>query len=169
MEVTRLAVGVQVETHYEGRQAARRLWLQFVSARGEPEERTAAGLGFIHYVDALQVQAAPSDLARCQALPQWPALLQALRPEYFRARLRTHALARQMQLSHFEREWLWLLDCAMLATQAVSAQTGLAQATREVRRSRVEHAEQAMKIFRRSRPRTWARRKWGVRTKSCAS
>jgi hypothetical protein len=143
VEVARLAVGVRTETHYEGRREARRCWLQFAAETAE----NPGGIGFILYVDALQIRMHPLDLARCLALPQWPALLQALRAEYFRYRLRTHELAHQMQLSHFEREWLWLLEFSMLTSQAVKSQCSLAEAAQQVSRSRVPRAEEAMKML----------------------
>jgi hypothetical protein len=143
VEVARLAVGVRAETHYEGRRETRRCWLQFAAETAE----SLAGVGFLLYVDALQIRLHPLDLPRCLALPQWPVLLQALRAEYFRSRLRTHALAHQLRLSHFEREWLWLLEFSILTSQAVKSQCTLEQAAQDVRQSRVQRAEEAMKML----------------------
>jgi hypothetical protein len=143
VEVARLAVGVHAETRYEGKREARRLWLQFEAETSG----SAGGIGFINYVDALQIHVPPLDVARCLALPQWPELLKALRPEYFRHRLRTHELAHNAKLSHFEREWLWQLEFSMLTSQAVKKHCSLAEAAQEVRRSRVELADTTMKIL----------------------
>jgi len=143
VEVARLAVGVRAETHYEGRRETRRCWLRFAAETAE----NPAGIGSVLYVDALQIRIHPLDLPACLALPGWPAIVQTLRAEYFRYRLRTHELAGQLRLSHFEREWLWLLEFSMLTSQAVKSQCSLAEAAQQVCRSRVQRAEEAMKML----------------------
>lgn len=143
VKVARLATGLQAETRYTERLPVRRLWLEF---EAETAGRSA-GIGFINYVDALRFRLRPFDLAGCLTLPQWPEILNALRPEYFRYRLRTHRLAHAAQLSHFEREWLWQLELSMLASKAVEKQCSLAEAAQEVRQYRAALANETMKTI----------------------
>src|SRR5258708_291392 len=79
VEVTRLAVGLHADIHYEGKADAKRLWLEFQA------DEYKGGLGFINHVDALRFYLQPLNIEECLALPQWPKLLKALRPEYFRS------------------------------------------------------------------------------------
>ena len=109
--------------------------------------KSPGGIGFINYVDALRFQLHPFNLERCLALPQWSELLKTLRPEYFRYRLQNHELVPTLKLSHFEYEWLWLLEFSMLTLQSAKKQCSLAEAAQEVRQSRIELAEATMKII----------------------
>ena len=85
VEVARLATGVHAETRYEGNKGSLRQWMNFEDATHEP-----VGIGYMNYVDALQIQFRRLDVAQCLDLVEWPELRRNLVPEYFRYLLSQH-------------------------------------------------------------------------------
>jgi DEAD/DEAH box helicase/Helicase conserved C-terminal domain len=139
--VTRLAVGVQVDTRYTGTQPSRRQRLRFV------ESRERAALGFTTDVDALEFEFYPLDVQYVMTNPSWSDLYQHLGPEYFLYKLQNDERIINANLSSFEISWLWQLELSMLVATAVAKQLPLPDAVALVCTDRPSLAERTMEVI----------------------
>jgi hypothetical protein len=140
VEVTRLAVAVQLDTRYENGTSTRRR-LDF-EADGNP-----AGLGFRSYVDALRFAVLPLDTHHLLSLPAWRALYQHLGPAYFLHRLQHDPRLKDATLSTFEIEWLWQLVLSMLVATAIARQCTLAEAAEETATNLLPRAKRTFQVI----------------------
>jgi hypothetical protein len=148
VEVTRLAVGVQLDTRYRRGNAVRRR-LDFAQAD------EAAALGFNAYVDALKFEFQPLATRSLFNRPIWNELAQHLGPEYFLYRLQHDSRLTDAQLSTFEIGWLWQLMLSMLVATAIARECTLREAAAEIRTSLLPLAERTLHvIFQSQQPTT---------------
>lgn len=141
VEVARLATDVQVETRYQGKKPARRLWLEFT------QNEQPAGLGFVHYVDALAFHIQPLAVDQLLQHIYWPTLYRSLGPTFFHYKLQHDPRIIAAKLSIFEIEWLWQLEFSMLVAAAVATGCSLEQAAQIVRSQRLSLADRTMKVI----------------------
>lgn len=139
VEVTRLAVGVQVDTRYKNGESSRST-LQFSNGHGAP-----SAIGFSVAADALKFSFHPLDVFTLFAHPQWAALYQNLSPHYFLHLL--HKDWRLSSLSSFEIEWLWQIELSMLTAVAISRSCSLSEAAQVVQANRHALANHALNII----------------------
>jgi len=139
VEVTRLAVGVQVDTRYKNGSSSRRA-LQFSDGQGKP-----AAIGFSVAADALKFSFHLLDASALFAHPRWANLYQSLSPHYF-----LHLLQQDRRLSNlssFEIEWLWQIELSMLTAVAISRSCSLSEAAQEVQANRHALADHALNLI----------------------
>jgi hypothetical protein len=140
VEVSRLAIGVQVDTRYE-RGESRRRRLDF-----EEDEQRAA-LGFSLYVDALKFEFQPLDASSLVTQPCWATLSQHLAPDYFLYRLQHDERLLEAELSSFEIGWLWQLLLSLLVATAIAKQCQLSEAVDEVRPNLLILARRTLRVI----------------------
>lgn len=139
VEVTRLAVGVQVDTRYKNGSSSRRA-LQFSDGKGKP-----VAIGFSVAADTVKFSFHPLDASALFAHPRWTSLYQNLSPHYF-----LHLLQQDQRvstLSSFEIEWLWQIELSMLTAVAISRSCSLSEAAQEVQENRLALANHALNII----------------------
>ncbi|NWJ94149.1 MAG: DEAD/DEAH box helicase [Chloroflexi bacterium] len=140
VEITRLAVGVQGETRYDGGQQIK--YKQNFEEGGHP-----AALGFTLCVDALRFDFQPLNIEDIITNRLWPRLYQHLGPEYFLYKMQQDKRLEQIGLSVFEINWLWQLEFSMLVAIAVAKQCSLCEASQEVRSNYAQLAERTLKVI----------------------
>ncbi|HSH82661.1 MAG TPA: protein DpdJ, partial [Herpetosiphonaceae bacterium] len=140
VEVTRMAVSVQVSTRYEGGAEVSRLLR--IEDGGQP-----AALGFSLYADALLFEVAPLDPWEILSGPHWSRLRQHLGPEYLLHCLRNDLRLIETGFSTFEIGWLWQLELSMIVAVAVSRSCDLPAAAAEVQRNRITLAERTLDVI----------------------
>jgi hypothetical protein len=146
VEVTRLALGVQLDTRYENGKSVRRR-LDFT------EEGQPAALGFSSYMDALSFVFHPLDTNYLLSLPCWDQLYQHLGPEYFLHCLSLDSRLTGANLSPFEIGWLWQLMLSMLVATAIAKQCTLSEAVEEMSTSLLPMADRTLHvIFQSQKP-----------------
>lgn len=140
VDVTRLAVGVQLDTRLASG-AERRYELRFV------ESARPAALGFTTAADALAFRATPFDVRCVVEHPSWPDLYGHLNSEYFLYKIQQDDGLRSLNLSTFVLRWLWELERSMLIAVAVATQCTLPEAADRVDQDRERIAERTMKVI----------------------
>ncbi len=141
VEIARLATRVQIDTRFQGKKEAKRLWLEF------EENEQPAGLGFINYVDALEFRFQPIDITQLVSSPAWTDLYKNLGAEFFRYKLQRDQRFLEAKLSVFEIDWLWQLELSMLVATSVAQQCSFEDAALLVHKQRIQLAEHTMKVI----------------------
>ncbi len=139
VDVTRLAIGVQVDTRYKNGSSSR-YTLKFSDGQGKH-----AAIGFSVDADALKFSFHPLDVSILFAHPHWASLYQNLSPHYF-----LHLLQQDRRvnaLSSFEIEWLWQIELSMLTAVSISRSCSLPEAAQEVQENRLALANDALNII----------------------
>ena len=140
IKVSRFAIGVEIDTRYEGGNNTRRKL--FFEQDGNP-----AAIGYFLEADAIQFVLAPMSLELFSDHPDWSSLKQSLVPSYFLYRFKTDLRIIEIGLSSFEIEWLWQLELSMLAATAISKNITLEEAAFEVNQNRLPIAERTMRVI----------------------
>jgi hypothetical protein len=143
VEVTRLGIGVRVDTRYHNG-AYRRRTLRFEDpvAIGQP-----AAIGFSLDVDALKFTFEPLNIQQLMEGSEWSKLYYHFGPHYFLHKLQNDTRLMEAGLSTFEIEWLWQLELSMLLAVAVSRQCELRTAAEEVQQNRQALADRTLRVI----------------------
>jgi hypothetical protein len=143
LEVTRLAVGVDVDTRYKGGKSKRRT-LFFEDPTTIDQQ---AAIGFDLNVDALRCTFKPLNTSALVNSTKWTELYTHFAPTYFLYKLNRDRRLTEAGLSSFEVEWLWQLHLSMLLAVAISKQTSLPAAADEVKRNRRALADRTLRAI----------------------
>lgn len=143
VEVTRLGVGVEVDTRYKGGgERRRRLRFEDPVIIGQ-----SAAIGFSLDVDALKITFEPLETQQLMAMPDWPRLYHHFGPQYFLYKLQQDIRLTEAGLSSFEIEWLWQLELSMLVATAIARQITLNEAAEEVQDKRQALADRTLRVI----------------------
>jgi hypothetical protein len=150
LEVSRLAIGVEVQHRYTNGTSdpLRKLYFEDFADADRPDKLLRpAALGFWMEVDALACQFVPLDSTKLLQHPHWKAVYKHLRPEFFRYSLHNDTRLRELDLSSFTIDWLWQLETSMLVATAVARHISLQQAVEVVSKDRYKIADRTLKVI----------------------
>ncbi len=143
VEVTRLGVGVHVDTRYhKGGERRRTLRFDDPVTVGQP-----AAIGFSLDVDALKFTFTSLEPQQLMTSADWPKLYHHFGPYYFLYKLQNDPRLLEASLSTFEIEWLWQLELSMLLAVAVARRCTFKDAAEEVQRNRQALADRTMRAI----------------------
>jgi hypothetical protein len=140
VDITRLAIGVTVDTRFEGGGKRHRTF-HF------EESHEPAALGFQIGTDAICFDYLPLDAPALRESSDWSGLYRHIGPQFFLFRLQQDERLHEEQVSSFDIEWLWQLHLSMLVATATAQQCTLQDAAVTVAVDRAALAERTMEVI----------------------